>query len=246
MVRQLVSLAAVATCLSAAPVTLISQPWGSDFSIRTNEAGDSISIGAAFSDGSQVWLHDLARGRVVRFDSSGRVAGAVTLESAGRAGYAGDDFVVRRDRILFLNTVDRRIEVFDAATGRHQGAIVYPADALAQEPKRSLRITNRVFLDSNSIVLGNERRAWYLDEVLGKRQEGRAAVKTVTGERLIGFARSRPLITGEPPARRGVLKCRAGSARSHFPIAGKRFLVVNDRLFVLLLEPTGFRIIAAP
>jgi hypothetical protein len=221
---------------------LFSVGWGENLHFKVNENKDTVSVGAVFSDSLHIYIYDLAGGRIVVFDSAGVRTREIGLESSGRATYAGDDFVVREDRAVFLNTVDRRLEVFAMNTGRHIDSRPYPADAFRDEPKRSARIINRIFLADGRLVLGNGYRVFTLEEGLSKaggvgKQERPARGGsfvfldathriTKTGSFLYGAGRVRPV-------------------KSRYMPWGKQYTVFRGRLCAATLDKEGMKFVAA-
>jgi hypothetical protein len=100
---------------------------------------------------------------IIKIDSLGKIISRTGLESIGRATYVGDDFIIRDNQAIFLNAVDFRLEYFSCTNGTHLKSIAYPSDYL-KFPQRSKRIMNRIFLDGNTIMLGNSYAVFPFNE----------------------------------------------------------------------------------
>lgn len=221
---------------------LFSLPWGENLRYRVNENGDTLSIGAVFSDSARIYVYDLAQGRILIFDSSGAKTREVGLESIGRATYAGDDFVVRGNRAVFLNTIDKRLESFDMAAGRRTDSRAYPANAFKDEPKRSARIINRIFLLDGRLVLGNGYRVFTLEEGLSKAGGVGKQERPAQGGSFV-FLDAAHRIT-----KAGSFLCGAGRVKpvkSRSMLWGKQYTVFRGRLCAVVLDKEGMKFVAA-
>jgi len=216
-------------------------PWGAEFQLKSTENGDTICIAAVFADSTGIYLYDLAQGRLVVIDSAGAIAARIKLQSTGRSTYAGDDFVVRDGQTLFLNTIDRSIEVFALGDGSHVKSIPYPQDALKSEPKRINRFVNRIFLDGDRILLGNERRLFVLDEGLGKAAASFGIRKAAASQKflLVNGKRVATLV-GSQVRMNGITRGREIATR--YPMWGKRYCEFKGRLLGVSLDASGVKI----
>jgi hypothetical protein len=244
VIRHIFCMIAAAFALrlwAAGPAISLSFRWGAEFQLKSTENGDTICIAAVNADSTGIYLYDLAQGRLVVIDSAGTIAARIKLQSTGRSTYAGDDFIVRTGQALFLNAVDRRIEVFALSDGSHVKSIPYPQDALKSEPKRICRIINRIFLDGDRILLGNERRLFVLDEWLGKIAVSAAIRKTATGQKflLVNSART-TVITGSRISANGI--ARGKEITTRYPMWGKRYCEFKGRLLCVSLDASGVKI----
>ncbi len=217
---------------STAGLPFFRQEWNRTFHLRTTETGEVISIGAVFSDGMRIYVYDLAQGSVITLDSTGGVADSVRLESIGRNSYAGDDLVAMDSVFIFLNGVDRRLEFFDRTTGKHLKSVPLPADLMSGAKKRSHRVVNRLFLEGETLLVGNEYRLVPFDPSLGKRIHGKTVLTAAASERLI-YMGNRVIVE-----RSGKLIDRLQGAEylvpsTHFPVPGKRFFMLGSRIFAL-------------
>lgn len=224
------------------PESFIHSPWSKVFHLRESNNGDIISIGAIHATDNALYVYDMANGRIAAFNHRGTIISRTKISSIGRKWYIGDDFVVRRGKALFLNTVDKRIDMFDLKTGSHRRSILYPLDALESEPRRTRRIINRIFLDQDRIILGNPWHYFYLDETLGKKAENLAIHSVAAEEHLQSIHKGDEVVIAEGKLYvGGVLK--GDTVSTYFPVAGKRYVMFNDALYSLSLLEKEMRII---
>lgn len=221
---------------------LINVPWDSTFMLRPTENGDTISIGAVFCDSTLVYFYNIANGTIVIYDTSGTRKNIVKLETIGRQTYAGDDFVARNNQLVFLNTIDRRLEIFDAISGKHLRAVTYPDNMLADQPSRAYRFVNRIFLADGKILLGNEHAFFSFDESMAKRD---AALKTVAAPRgqRFAFVNSHYKITVQGSKIVGASCSSCRIPPTHFAINGKRFFLIGNKVYSLVLTKNGVQVI---
>ena len=102
-------------CLAQPPSIIYKKNWGVDFKRKRTENGDTVSVSGIFCDKDKIYLYDQDRGAVAVLGLNGDIARVVDLAPVGRGTYFGDDFIIREKEIIFLNTVDKRLEYFDLA-----------------------------------------------------------------------------------------------------------------------------------
>ncbi|MBD3322165.1 MAG: hypothetical protein GF350_13790 [Chitinivibrionales bacterium] len=224
-----------------APTQFFSSAWGEEFKLMRNDSGDTISIGGLFATAGSLYVYDMAEGRIVVIDSSGNIVTRIMLESFGRGTYAGDDFVVRDDEILFLNTVDKRLEVYDRETGAHTQSLPYPRNIFDTEQRRIRRTITKIFIDGNRIILGNSYHFFYFDEALGKKAKNTTVQSIEPGMRLMSINAAGKIGVG------GGKVIAAGKVIgpvpvSHFPVDGKRLVFLNDTVYSLVLTADSVKI----
>jgi hypothetical protein len=83
---------------------------------------------------------------IAMFDTAGVFIRKINLQSIGRGEYVGDDFIVRNNEAVFLNTVDSRLEFFDLDKGLLRKYISYPNKIPMDRNQRRYKIINRIFL----------------------------------------------------------------------------------------------------
>jgi hypothetical protein len=232
----------VPALLYAGQTPLINQPWGGLFTLRQSDNGDTFSVAAVCSDQSNIYLYDLANGKVLRFDTTGALAQTVTLEAIGRGAYAGDDFVALGNEFVFLNTVDKRLEVFDAATGAHLRALNFPTDVLAEEKKRSWRIITRIFVDNGTVYIGNEHVAIPLESSLAKKSALTKALR-MSGTRRIALVGAGIRLTTDGSRITGTSRSSYRIPKTNYPIPGKRFISINNQIGALVLSKQGVMVV---
>jgi hypothetical protein len=219
-----------------------SQLWNQTFHLRTTETGEILTIGAVFSDDRQVFVYDLAENTVVSLDAGLKVTSTVKLNSIGRKTYAGDDFIVKDSQFIFLNGVDRRLEIFHRTTGKHFRSVPVPSDLLAGVKKRSHRIINRLFLDGNQLLIGNEYHLVPFGITLGKQAatikvetHGRASLLSATGNRRWALYRKKePVVVQNSLLKKGSLHAGSKVPETHHPVNGKRFFTLDGRLYSIV------------
>jgi hypothetical protein len=219
---------------------LIDQPWGEHFSERRNDAGDLLSATAVFANSDAIFLYDLGTRSIAVFDLSGAWVRSVALESIGRGSYAGDDFVLYKNRFTFLNTVDLRIELFDTLNGIHSASVAYPRDLLPRDARRSRQIVTRIFTHEQDVLLGNAHVAVpvTLDARLGKAAAQKGIRRAPEPYR---FELLSPVLLVYATAECRVLtKNRSFDIQpSPIPISGKRLTIVRGKPAALRVAPGG-------
>ncbi len=137
--------------------------WGKEFNYIKTYSGDYLTIQALCYDKDNLYLYDLSNRTIALFNSAGNLMSKVSLASIGRRTYVGDDFVIYRGKAYFLNTVDKRIEIFSLKSGALVNSVSYPTDFLSFERKRRKRIITRIFIDADNLVLGNAYHLFEFD-----------------------------------------------------------------------------------
>ena len=221
------------------------QPWNMTFHLRETETGETLSTGAVFSDSAHVYVYDLARGAVVTLDAAFSVVSTVQLASIGRNTWAGDDFVVIDSLFVFLNGIDRRLELFDRFSGKHLRAIPIPDDLTAGAQKRSHRILSRLFYDNGVLMIGNEYRLAAFDIALGKRRTPEASVVAAENERLALYRKRGAVVMRDSLLIDRTAGTQARIPATHYPVAGKRFFSLGNRLYSLDAGKDSLRITEA-
>jgi len=227
-------------CLCQTP--LIDQQWGGLFTLRQSDNGDTFSVGAVCSDQSNIYVYDLAGDKVIRFDASGKLAKIIKLEHIGHDTYSGDDFVVKDNEFIFLNTIDKRLDFFSTATGAHLRTLNFPVNFLAEEKKRSRMIITRIFVDNGTVYIGNEHVAVSIETTLAKKSATKKTlnmsnikrIALVSGGRMFTTTGSMINVPGHSSS---------SIPKTHYPIQGKRFVLLNDQVFALTLSHQGLKLI---
>lgn len=219
-----------------------SQPWNKTFHLDTTETGEVLSIGAAFSDGREVFIYDLAENAVVALDDNLNVTSTVKLTSIGRKTYVGDDFVVKDSLFIFINGVDRRLELFHRITGKHLRSIPVPADLLAGVRKRSRRIVNRLFLDGDNLLIGNEYHLVPFDVNLEKRTALKTILTAPADTRWALYRKKEPVAVHDSLLKKGSLHAGFRVPETHHPVNGKQFFLLNNRLYSVTSDKDSVRI----
>lgn len=243
--RSLVLEAVAALVLAAAPLCgteLARWNWEEEFDKRTDNQGNLQTVSAAFASRSHLYVYDRASGRIVEFDSDLAITGSIALESVGRGTYVGDDFVVRDSQFVFLNTVDRKLEIFDRTTGKHIRAPDYPYEYFADEPRRSHRIIDRIFLDGDRIMVGNRHAVFAVAISLHKAARAGTAARAPKGWRFVLYSDRRNLLRDQD----GRLRTEKGlyvPLQERVPLSGKRYFFMNGKLCGLRVDSGGIAVV---
>jgi hypothetical protein len=231
------------TACSEPRVVFFDQKWNKDFHIRAMESGDTLAIGAVFCDGSRVFINDQATGTMVVLDRQGRKNAVITLQGIGRGSWCGDDFIVHDSVIMFINTVDKRLEHFSMNSGRHLLSQPLPLDALAKEKKRSRRIIDRIEINNGTVYIGNAHLLVPLEKGMQSLHPTSTPLTAPEGKRFALFGADRRImetngaLTEEPGGKRLTLPA------THYAVSGKRLFFLNNRLFAITAEKQGVRIL---
>ena len=235
------------SCRSSEPssqkkVPLLQEPWNTTFHLRETENGEMLSIGAVYSDDTTVFVYDLARGTVVLLDSMLQVTATVPLATIGRNTYVGDDFVATDSTFIFLNGIDRCLEIFNRETGAHRKRIPLPASLMSGAKKRSHRILNRIFLDKGTVMVGNDHHLVALDTKPDKRSATGTAVTAGENERILLYKRQASVIMKDSLLKNRVTGLSNPPPGTFFPVTGKRFFARGTTLFAVTAGKDSVRI----
>jgi hypothetical protein len=58
-----------------------SESWNKSFQLKPTETGDTLTIGAVFSDASELFVNDQAAGAIVVMNSNGKITSKIPLEN---------------------------------------------------------------------------------------------------------------------------------------------------------------------
>ncbi len=159
-------------CLSGAKTdTSIVVKFGTNFIPQTTDQGEVLTVTSFASDSSSLYLYDLSDRTIAIFNPEGIFLKKIPLQTIGRKTYVGDDFIVRKQQLIFLNTVDSRLEYFNIDNGVRLLSIECPREITGVTSERRMRKVNKIFLDNGQIYLGNRYFAFLFDEpaVLAKK-----------------------------------------------------------------------------
>jgi hypothetical protein len=232
-------------CIAAAAARescLLSENWNNRIKVVTTEQGEKLAIAAVCAEGDRIYLYQRSDRTLVCYDTAGRYVRTVALESIGRNTYVGDDFVVRDTAVLFVNSIDRTLERFSLATGRHSSSLALPDEPFKSAPQRSRRIVNRIFLAQGTILLGNSYLLAEYDPQ-GPGLSRRAAVQKASVQGRFALVTRLGNVTARP---NGALTWAGRIVRppkSAIECTGKAFFVFNTRLFTIVQDGSGLRIV---
>ena len=199
-------------------------------------------MNSVFSNGLVIYLYDMAERRVVIFDTTGSFIKETALSSIGRHTYVGDDFVVLNNDAIFLNTVDKTLEIFDLNSGKHKLSISYPHDYFASESKRSHRIISRIYLDGENVALATGHKLFYYDHKLKRVVLNNKVVSAEPGRRFLFYDGETTVVLYHDRICINNGKSLP-AVISRYPLSGKQYFIKNGRLYALTLNSAGFRII---
>jgi hypothetical protein len=228
---------------SGSKVPFFFQKWENEFSLRSTENGDTLSIGAVFSTDREIFIYNQAAGAMVVLDSAGKAVSWVLLEGFGRGTYRGDDFVAMDSVFIFVNNVDKRLEYFDRYSGKRLPAVPLPLDALNGQAKRANRLINRIFVVDNRVFVGNEHVVFDCGKGLKKTVAASGFVAAPGSGRFgVMFGKTKWIINGSRLTETQSGK-KATLPQSHFTINGKRLFVFKNKLFSIQAAVDGVSII---
>jgi len=218
------------------------EQWGGRFNLHMTENGEILAVSSIVFHNDKLYLYDMAERRIVILDSAGSFIKETALSSIGRYTYVGDDFVVLNNNAIFLNTVDKKLEIFELNSGKHKLSVSYPHDYYASESKRSHRIINRIYLDGEDIVLATGYKLFYFDYKSEKVIQKKKSISAESGGRFLFYDGTTTVVLSHE---RIVINNNKSvpAVKSRYPISGKQFFLKNSRLFALSLDSFGFRII---
>jgi len=222
-----------------------SEPWNRTFHLRETENGEVLTVGAVFSNDSEVYVYDLAAGAVVVLDTNLVVRKTVPLTPIGRNTYAGDDFVVLDTCFVFLNSIDRKLEYFNRTNGDHIRSVPIPNDLLQSAEKRSHRILSRLFVDNGNLLIGNEYLLVKFDTALGKKIAG-AAIAADKETRFLLYAQNASIMQHDTLLSNNETGKKQRMPSTHHAVTGKRFFKRGTRVYSVNAGTDSVSIVAVP
>lgn len=223
--------------------TLIRQTFGNQFQYKRSETGELITITAVTADSQNIYLYDMADRSIALFDTAGTFVRKVKLQSIGRGEYVGDDFIVRNNEAVFLNTVDLRLEFFDLQKGLARKSIVYPKEIPMERNQRRYKMINRIFVDNSKLWIGNNHAVFVIDEssVLQKVTT-KQVKKYINGSRLAIYSSKDPILY-----RSGKIEWHNKTAQLapvRHTLSGKSLVVFRDKIYNCIVTASGFSVIS--
>ena len=220
--------------LAQLPHTVFKELWGTHFQLRKTEQGEILSISSVSVHNNTIYLYDMAERKIVSLDSNFTFIQEVPLATIGRNTYVGDDFVILQNKAIFLNTVDRRLEIFDLATGSHKGSVTYPYGYFSKEPRRRQRIINKIFLDNNQVILGNSHKVFSFDIESGTPIKDKTAVSVEKGHKLLLYSSKQVVSKIKQTVQWKGAPYQA--IHNSFLISGKQYFILKNRLYAFTLD----------
>ncbi|MBN1130977.1 MAG: hypothetical protein JXA71_18455 [Chitinispirillaceae bacterium] len=227
---------------SGAPKPFFEQKWNQDFRLRAIESGDTLAVGAAFCDGSRVFVYDRAAGTIVILNATGTTAAVRALEGIGRDSYFGDDFIAKDTVFIFVNPVDRRLEYFSRASGKHLHSHPLPLEALKSQKKRSRTIINRIEIVNDTVLVGNAHVLVDLGSGLAKSAVPKTIRAAPSSGRFALVHASGTYVQRADTILALTSRKKAALPASHFTIPGKRLFVLNGMVYAVVAGSKGISI----
>lgn len=223
--------------------TLIRQTFGHQFQYKRSETGELITITAITADSENIYIYDMADRSIALFDTTGTFIRKIKLQSIGRGEYVGDDFVVRNNEAVFLNTVDSRLEFFDLEKGLLRKSIVYPKEIPMERNQRRYKMINRIFIDNSKLWIGNRHGVFVINESLVLQKVTTKQVKRfINGSQLAIYKSEDPIL------------CRSGKIEWHnktvqlapvgHTLPGKSLIIFKDKIYNCIVTTSGFSVIS--
>ncbi|HEX2959125.1 MAG TPA: hypothetical protein VHO70_19985 [Chitinispirillaceae bacterium] len=223
--------------------TLINQAFGDQFELKRTESGDLMTIAAIAASEDYLYLYDMADRSIAEFDSDGELLRKIKLQSIGRGEYVGDDFVVRDDEAIFLNTVDSRLEFFDLNKGLFRKSIGFPREIPLQGNLRRYQLINRIFIDDSKLWIGNSHAVFAIDDNAILQKVSAAQVKQFSTSGLVAvFRKENPVF-----CRSGKIQWQKKSVAvqtPRHPLPGKNLTIFQGNLYICSISNTGFSVTA--
>lgn len=221
---------------------IVDEPWDTHFSLGRTPEGEILTVAACVADSTRIYLYDMADRSIAFFDTAGKFINKINLESTGRATYVGDDFVVRKDIAIFINTVDKRLEYYNLSDGSREKSVQYPYDYFKDEfPERNRRIINRIFLDQDNILLGNSHALFNFNEPgMAKRSRSQKIMRSPPNKQILFYDSRKPVIKESGSVQWKGKKFRM--RQSHFPLLGKSIAISGEKLITCTINNNGVQI----
>jgi hypothetical protein len=227
--------------LHAATDTLINQAFGDQFQLKRTESGDLMTIAAITANEDYLYLYDMADRSIAVFGSDGELVRKIKLQSIGRGEYVGDDFVVRGNEAIFLNTVDSRLEFFDLDKGLFRKSISIPKGIPHQGIQRRYQFINRIFIEDSKIWIGNSHAVFAIDDNAVLQKVSAAQVKQFSSSGLVAIYKG-----NNPVLYRN---CKIVWQQKNISVQppkhtlpGKHLVIFQDKLYMCAISTTGFSV----
>lgn len=223
--------------------TLVVVKFGTNFIPQTTVQGEVLTVTSVASDSSSLYLYDLSDRTVAILNPDGIFLKKIPLQTIGRNTYVGDDFIVRKRQLIFLNTVDSRLEYFNIDNGVRLLSVQCPREIPEMTSDRRMRKVNKIFLDNGQIFLGNRYFAFLFDE------------RTVTAKKLLDiqpfalskdstmvmlYNRVRPVFFKGNTVVCGFRKLDYKTPHTQF--YGKQTAILKDKLYLCTTTETSINI----
>ncbi len=223
--------------------TLINQKFGEQFELKRTESGDLMTIAAITANEDYLYLYDMADRSIAKFGNDGLLVRKIKLQSIGRGEYIGDDFVVRDNEAIFLNTVDSHLEFFDLDKGLFRKSVGFPKEIPLQGNKRRYQLINRIFIDDLKIWIGNSHAVFAIDENAILQKVSAAQVKQFSTSGLVAIYKA-----DNPVFYRSgkILWQKKNVTVQPFKhtLPGKNLVIFQNKLYMCSISTTGFSVTA--
>ncbi|MGE5669920.1 MAG: hypothetical protein ACM31E_00660, partial [Fibrobacterota bacterium] len=151
--------------------------------------------------------------------------------------------VVRKRQLIFLNTVDSRLEYFNIDNGVRLSSIQCPRDIPGTTSERRMRKVNKIFLDNGKIYLGNRYFAFIFDEntALAKKiPDIKPFALSKDSSMIMLYNRVRPVSFKGNNIRCGVYALEYKTPHTQF--YGKQTAILKNKLYFCTTTETSINI----
>ncbi len=221
--------------------TAFKELWGNHFQLRKTDNGEILSISSVFYHNNSIYLYDMAERKIVSLDSDFSFIKETKLATVGRNTYVGDDFVILKNEIIFLNIVDKLLEIFNLESGSHKRSIKYPHNYFADEPKRRQRIINKIFLDNDNIILGNSYKLFYFDLIKEEVIKEKRPLFVKNNHKFLFYNGKETVSKTKNNIHFNNRKYK--TINNSFLISGKQYFIIKDSIYAFTLDNTRICIV---
>ena len=224
--------------------TAVNEKFGDNFTIKKTSSGETLTVSAFATDSSCFYLYDMADRSIAQFDSSGTFITKYPLQSIGRDTYVGDDFVIRGEQAIFLNTVDNRLEFFILKDGFLKKSLMYPRYIPGLAKQRRYRIISRIFLDSATIFIGNNHSVIPINENSGLLKTTRSQVRNFPVKSMLLLYKNKNSVLLKNQHiewNQKTIKFK----QEGYPMLGKQVGILNNKLYLCNVDAAGISITSA-
>lgn len=156
--RFMVKFINILFCIIIFSIDTLSQDVSTSITInithKKDQIGEPYGVGALYGFDDSIYVYLPSDGCIRVHNRDGRYCYSVYLETVGRNSYHGDDFIYYNSKFYFLNSVDKRVEVF-SQSGEYCKECAIPYDNF-DEGSLQKRFITRIYSHNNQIYVGND------------------------------------------------------------------------------------------